>query len=80
VARPGRPTIPQKNSRSVRQREILPDHQLDVMVLKYLRGMDDTAVADLLGVPIASVRSTDRHARRSLTSTLSPHDRPGGTP
>lgn len=49
----------------------LPDLQLDVMVLKHLRGMDDTAVADVLGVPVASVSSADRHAKRSLTETLS---------
>lgn len=58
----------------------LPDHQLDVMVLKYLRGMDDTAVADVLGVPLASVRSAYRYAKQSLAETLSSDDHPGGTP
>ncbi|TJZ96755.1 sigma-70 family RNA polymerase sigma factor [Actinacidiphila oryziradicis] len=58
----------------------LPDHQLDVMALKYLRGMDDGAVADVLGVPLAAVRSADRYAKRSLTETLGPHDPPGETP
>ncbi|MFI1400515.1 sigma-70 family RNA polymerase sigma factor [Streptomyces sp. NPDC020681] len=50
----------------------LPALQLDVMVLRYLRGMDDIAVADVLGVPIASVRSADMHARRHLTNVLHP--------
>ncbi|GAA2359529.1 RNA polymerase subunit sigma [Streptomyces cuspidosporus] len=58
----------------------LPDHQLDVMVLKYLRGMDDTAVADVLGVPLISVRTADRYATQSLADTFGPHDSPGGTP
>jgi DNA-directed RNA polymerase specialized sigma24 family protein len=49
----------------------LPGLQLDVMILKHLRGMDDTAVADVLGVPVASVSSADRHAKRSLTEALS---------
>lgn len=57
----------------------LPDHQLDVMVLIYLRGMDDTAVADVLGVPLISVRTADRYAKQSLTETLSPDNHPGGT-
>jgi RNA polymerase sigma factor (sigma-70 family) len=48
----------------------LPAHQLDVMVLTYLRGMDHAAVADVLGVPIASVHTADRYARKTLTAAL----------
>lgn len=50
----------------------LPAHQLDVMVLTYLRGMDHAAVADVLGVPIASVHTADRYARKTLTAALTP--------
>ncbi|KUF15249.1 sigma-70 family RNA polymerase sigma factor [Streptomyces silvensis] len=48
----------------------LPAGQLDVMVLLHLRGMDETAVAAVLGVPLAAVRSTARHARRHLDGRL----------
>ncbi|MBZ3908184.1 sigma-70 family RNA polymerase sigma factor [Streptomyces griseiscabiei] len=48
----------------------LPAHQLDVMVLTYLRGMDHAAVADVLGVPIASVHTADRYARKTLSTAL----------
>lgn len=57
----------------------LPTHQLDVMVLLHLRGMDHAAVADVLGVPIASVHMADRYARKSLTTALHPQSDPGGT-
>jgi DNA-directed RNA polymerase specialized sigma24 family protein len=50
----------------------LPDHWLDVMVLKYLRGMDDSAIADVLGVPIASVDHADRYAQQQLINALCP--------
>lgn len=58
----------------------LPDQQLDVMVLRYLRGMDEPAVADVLGIPLASVRSADRYATQSLAEIFSSDDHPGGTP
>lgn len=58
----------------------LPDFQLDVTVLMHLRGMKDTDVADVLGVPIASVHSADRHAQRYLDEILSPRRPTGGTP
>ncbi|WP_405651643.1 helix-turn-helix domain-containing protein [Streptomyces sp. RK9] len=48
----------------------LPAGQLDVMVLLHLRGLDETAVAAVLGVPLAAVRSTARHARRHLDGRL----------
>ncbi|MCZ4101081.1 XRE family transcriptional regulator [Streptomyces sp. H39-C1] len=48
----------------------LPDTQLDVMVLKYYGGLDDTATANVLGVPLAAVCSADRYAKRTLTRLL----------
>lgn len=50
----------------------LPDHQLDVMVLQHLCGLTSEAAADVLGVPIASVRSAARHARHSLAPLFTP--------
>ncbi|MFF7262070.1 sigma factor-like helix-turn-helix DNA-binding protein [Streptomyces sp. NPDC008159] len=58
----------------------LPAHQLDVMVLTYLRGMDHAAVADVLGVPIASVHTADRYARKTLTAALRLQQRHGHDP
>ncbi|WP_405894548.1 RNA polymerase subunit sigma [Streptomyces sp. NBC_00104] len=58
----------------------LPAHQLDVMVLTYLRGMDHAAVADVLGVPIASVHTADRYARKTLSAALRPQNDLGETP
>ncbi|MEU2396135.1 sigma factor-like helix-turn-helix DNA-binding protein [Streptomyces sp. NPDC007369] len=46
--------------------------QRDVVVLLHLCGLEDTQVADELGVSLASVRSTARHARRNLDSVLHP--------
>lgn len=48
----------------------LPDHQLDVMVLKYLRGRSDAAVADVLGVPVVAVSTADHYAQQYLTTAL----------
>ncbi|MEV7297139.1 sigma-70 family RNA polymerase sigma factor [Streptomyces microflavus] len=56
----------------------LPEQQLDVMVLRYLLGMDPSAVADVLGVPIASVRSDERHARHVLEIGLGTDSNPEG--
>lgn len=53
----------------------LPPDQLDVIVLMHLRGMRDVDVADVLGLSLGLVRSTERHAKRSLTNCLFP-DRP----
>ncbi|WP_372410960.1 RNA polymerase subunit sigma [Streptomyces luteireticuli] len=50
----------------------LPDFQLDVIVLRYLRGLDDNRVADVLGAPQALIRSAERHAKRSLTASFDP--------
>ncbi|MFE7355363.1 sigma-70 family RNA polymerase sigma factor [Streptomyces sp. NPDC057543] len=56
----------------------LPDQQLDVMVLRHLRGMSPSTVADVLGVPITSVRSDERHARHAVEAVLSTESDPEG--
>ncbi|MFE3943968.1 sigma-70 family RNA polymerase sigma factor [Streptomyces sp. NPDC059118] len=56
----------------------LPDQQLDVMVLRHLRGMPPSTVADVLGVPIASVRSDERHARHVVDTVLGAESDPEG--
>ncbi|GGZ18225.1 sigma-70 family RNA polymerase sigma factor [Streptomyces nitrosporeus] len=50
----------------------LPDHQLDVMVLRYLHGMDAERVSSLLGASLATVRSEERYAIQHLESVLCP--------
>ncbi|KNB54233.1 hypothetical protein AC230_03865 [Streptomyces caatingaensis] len=50
----------------------LPGFQLDVIVFRYLRGLAPHQVADVLGVPHASIRSAERHAKRSLTAIFHP--------
>ncbi|MEU2269819.1 sigma factor-like helix-turn-helix DNA-binding protein [Streptomyces olindensis] len=50
----------------------LPAHQLDVMVLRRLYGLPAENVSALLGVPLAAVRSDERHATRFLESLLCP--------
>ncbi|MFE0098792.1 hypothetical protein [Streptomyces sp. NPDC059009] len=42
------------------------------MVLLHLRGQSETVTADVLGLSLASVRSTARRARRNLFSRLCP--------
>ncbi|MFE1478992.1 sigma-70 family RNA polymerase sigma factor [Streptomyces cyaneofuscatus] len=56
----------------------LPEQQLDVMVLRHLLGMAPSAVADVLGVPIASVRSDERHAKHVLENVLGTESDPEG--
>ncbi|MFF8618906.1 sigma-70 family RNA polymerase sigma factor [Streptomyces sp. NPDC015350] len=56
----------------------LPDQQLDVMVLRHLRGMPPSMVADVLGVPIASVRSDERHALHVVEAVLGTESDPEG--
>ena len=58
----------------------LPGHQLDVVILRSLGGMAEEMVSDLLGVPLATVRSDERHATRFLGSILCPPTDPEGTP
>jgi transcriptional regulator with XRE-family HTH domain len=50
----------------------LPDRQLDVMVLRRLYGITPHNVAALLGVPLAAVRSDERHAVHYLESVICP--------
>lgn len=55
--------------RAMRQ---LTERQLDVMVMTYLHGLNAPAVADVLGITSATVRSTVRHATRRLRDILGP--------
>ncbi|MFI9122330.1 RNA polymerase sigma factor [Streptomyces bikiniensis] len=48
----------------------LPDIQLDVMVLRRMRGFTSEQVSELLGIPLATVWSTERHAERFLEDTI----------
>lgn len=50
----------------------LPDNQLDIMVLRVLHGMTDKDVSHILGLPLPTVRSDERHAIRFLEDILSP--------
>ncbi|MEV5898372.1 sigma-70 family RNA polymerase sigma factor (plasmid) [Streptomyces sp. NBC_00015] len=50
----------------------LPDHQLDVMVLRRLCGIAPEHASALLGVPLATVRSDERHAVHFLQSVICP--------
>ncbi|MFE1444403.1 sigma factor-like helix-turn-helix DNA-binding protein [Streptomyces sp. NPDC058739] len=58
----------------------LPDHQLDVMVLRRLCGFTTEKVSALLGTSLATVRSDERHATRFLESVLCPPPTEGTTP
>lgn len=48
----------------------LPERQYDVIMLRFLLGMEEAEVAEYLGVDGATVRSHIRHARRSLAKQL----------
>ncbi|MGW6739361.1 sigma-70 family RNA polymerase sigma factor [Streptomyces sp. NPDC055025] len=59
----------------------LPDAQLDVMVLRRMCGFTPAKVSDLLGIPVAAVRSDERHATRFLDDTIETSElppQPGG--
>ncbi|MFD4373794.1 sigma-70 family RNA polymerase sigma factor [Streptomyces sp. NPDC058486] len=58
----------------------LPDAQLDVIVLRRLCGFSTEKVSDLLGIPLAAVRSNERHAIRFLEDTIERPDTGGTTP
>ncbi|MFB7633402.1 sigma-70 family RNA polymerase sigma factor [Streptomyces sp. NPDC056149] len=59
----------------------LPDHQLDVMALRNLCGMPAERVSALLGVPLATVGSDERHAIHFLESVMCPPpETEGNTP
>ncbi|BAC75371.1 RNA polymerase subunit sigma [Streptomyces avermitilis] len=57
----------------------LPDHQLDVMVLRRLCGITPEDASGLLGVPLATVRSDERHAVHFLESVICPPETEGKT-
>ncbi|MFE9258110.1 sigma-70 family RNA polymerase sigma factor [Streptomyces sp. NPDC006879] len=46
--------------------------QADVIVLLHLRGLHEAEAAEELGVSLAAVRSTERHAKRNLHAALYP--------
>ncbi|WP_327731348.1 sigma-70 family RNA polymerase sigma factor [Streptomyces sp. NBC_00487] len=50
----------------------LPDQQLDVMVLRRLCGITCEDASALLGIPLATVRSDERHAVHFLESAICP--------
>ncbi|MFM9700253.1 RNA polymerase sigma factor [Streptomyces europaeiscabiei] len=50
----------------------LPDQQLDVMVLRRMCGHTPEDASALLGVPLATVRSDERHAEHFLESAICP--------
>ncbi|MGA4803457.1 sigma-70 family RNA polymerase sigma factor [Streptomyces lavendulocolor] len=56
----------------------LPDAQLDVMVLRRVCGYTREKVSDLLGIPLAAVRSDERHAERFLDDTIELPPQTGG--
>lgn len=58
----------------------LPEAQLDVIVLRRMCGFPPERVADLLGVPLAAVRSDERHANRLLDTLIELHATEGPTP
>ncbi|MEU2248391.1 sigma-70 family RNA polymerase sigma factor [Streptomyces sp. NPDC019224] len=58
----------------------LPDRQLDVMVLRRLRGFTPEQVSSLLGASLATIRSDERHATRFLDSVIPPPSTEGITP
>lgn len=48
----------------------LPERQHDVLALKHLLHLAEPEIAEYLGRPVATVRSTLRHARRNLARLL----------
>ncbi|MET9555663.1 sigma factor-like helix-turn-helix DNA-binding protein [Streptomyces sp. NPDC006645] len=57
----------------------LPERQYDVIVLRFVLGMDEEHVAEYLGIEVATVRSHVRHARRRLARALDVDTDPTGT-
>ncbi|MBZ4014459.1 sigma-70 family RNA polymerase sigma factor [Streptomyces purpurogeneiscleroticus] len=59
----------------------LPDHRLDVMLLRRLCGFTLEEASALLGAPLVAVQSDERHAVRFLESVLCPSpETEGNTP
>ncbi|MFE9374720.1 RNA polymerase sigma factor [Streptomyces sp. NPDC006711] len=48
----------------------LPERQYDVVMLRFVLGMEEPDVAEYLGIDVATVRSHIRHARRALARQL----------
>ncbi|MFD7681724.1 RNA polymerase sigma factor [Streptomyces sp. NPDC059980] len=57
----------------------LPEHQLDVMVLRRLCGIAPVDVSALMGVSLAAVRSDERHAVHFLESVICPQTETEGS-
>ncbi|MFC9268730.1 sigma-70 family RNA polymerase sigma factor [Streptomyces zhihengii] len=57
----------------------LPEQQLDVMVMRRLYDFPPEEVSALLGVPLAIVRSSERHAIHFLESVICPPTETEGT-
>ncbi|MFC0843568.1 sigma-70 family RNA polymerase sigma factor [Streptomyces noboritoensis] len=57
----------------------LPDQQLDVMILRRLCGITQEDTSALMGIPLATVRSSERHAVHFLESLLCPPPETEGT-
>jgi len=55
----------------------LPQHQLDVMVLRRLCGFTPADVSALMGIPLATVQSDERHAVHLLESVIPPPETEG---
>lgn len=56
----------------------LPHNQLDVIVLRYLCGMDEASTANVLGVLPAIAHAFDRHAHATLRAARPLRDDPPG--
>ncbi|CAL9631470.1 sigma-70 family RNA polymerase sigma factor [Streptomyces sp. enrichment culture] len=56
----------------------LPPAQLDVTVLRRVCGFPHAKISDLLGIPLAAVRSDERHAKRFLDDTIELPPQTGG--
>ncbi|WP_330173137.1 sigma-70 family RNA polymerase sigma factor [Streptomyces sp. NBC_01498] len=52
----------------------LPERQYDVVVLRFVLGVEEEQVAEYLGIDAATVRSQVRHARRRLARHLDLYD------
>ncbi|MYT68281.1 MULTISPECIES: sigma-70 family RNA polymerase sigma factor [unclassified Streptomyces] len=50
----------------------LPPKQLDVMVLRFILGLPEESVHDVMGLSLPDVRSCVRHARRTLSDRFPP--------
>lgn len=56
------------------------ERQHDAFVLRHCQGHSFAEIAEILGTPVATVRSNERHARRYLREALGPYLREGEHP